>query len=197
MKYIGVGRDDGKEAGEFSPIFFNTKKFKLVDYGWFWLSETPDKPGWGWDAHFNRICTWVKLKPKKGSSFLYLNTHLDHQGDVARAGSAKLILKKIDELNTGNLPVILTGDFNLTPDAAPIQYIREHLKDSRTISIEPPYGPEGTFNNFYFNSKLTDRIDYIFVNEKVTVQKYAVLSDSKDNRYPSDHLPVFAKLRLN
>jgi endonuclease/exonuclease/phosphatase family metal-dependent hydrolase len=197
MKYIGVGRDDGKEAGEFSPIFFDSIKFKLINKGWFWLSETPEKPGYGWDAHFNRICTWVKLKPKKGTPFLYLNTHLDHQGDIARAESAKLIMKKIDELNSKHFPVILSGDFNLTPEAAPIQYIKQHLKDCREISMELPYGPDGTFNNFDFNSKLPDRIDYIFVNEKVTVLKYAVLTDSKENRYPSDHLPVMVKLRLN
>jgi endonuclease/exonuclease/phosphatase family metal-dependent hydrolase len=196
MKHIGVGRDDGKEAGEFSPIFYDTTKFKLIDYGWFWLSETPDKPGYGWDAHYNRICTWAKLKPKKGSSFLYLNTHFDHQGDIARAESAKLILKKIGELNTKNLPVILSGDFNLTPETAPIKYIIQYLKDSKEISKVTPYGPDGTFNNFDFNSKLPDRIDYIFVNEKVTVLKYAVLTDSKENRYPSDHLPVFVRVRL-
>jgi len=197
MKHVGVGRDDGKEAGEFSPIFYDTIKFKLINYGWFWLSETPDKPGWGWDAHYNRICTWVKLKPKKGIPFLYLNTHFDHQGDVARAESAKLILKKVEELNTKGLPVILSGDFNLTPETAPIQYIKHHLRDCKEISNEPPYGPDGTFNNFEINSKLPDRIDYFFVNNKVTVLKYGVLSDSKDNRYPSDHLPVFAKIRLN
>jgi endonuclease/exonuclease/phosphatase family metal-dependent hydrolase len=197
MKHVGVGRDDGKEAGEFSPVFFNIQKFKLVDSGWFWLSETPEKPGYGWDAHYNRICTWVKLKPKKGTQFIVFNTHFDHQGDVARAESAKLILKKIEEINTKNLPVILTGDFNLTPETTPIQYVKQYLRDSKEISFEPPYGPEGTFNNFDFNSILTDRIDYIFVNNKVTVLKYGVLSDSKDNRYPSDHLPVFAKLKLN
>jgi endonuclease/exonuclease/phosphatase family metal-dependent hydrolase len=197
MKHIGVGRDDGKEAGEFSPIFYDTNKFKLVDCGWFWLSETPEKPGYGWDAHYNRICTWAKFKPKKGKQFFVLNTHFDHQGDVARAESAKLILKKIGELNTNNLPVILMGDFNLTPETAPIEYIKQHLTDSKSISQEKPYGPDGTFNGFDFNSKLPDRIDFIFVNEKVTVLKYSVLSDSKDNRYPSDHLPVFVKAKLN
>jgi endonuclease/exonuclease/phosphatase family metal-dependent hydrolase len=196
MKHIGVGRDDGKEAGEFSPIFYDTNKFKLIDCGWFWLSETPQKPGWGWDAHYNRICTWVKIKPKKGSQLLVLNTHFDHQGDTARAESAKLILRKIDELNTKNLPVILMGDFNLTPETSPIQYLKQHLTDSKAITLNPPYGPDGTFNGFDFNSKLPDRIDYIFVNKKVTVLKYAVLSDSKDNRYPSDHLPVFVRVKL-
>jgi endonuclease/exonuclease/phosphatase family metal-dependent hydrolase len=197
MKCIGVGRDDGKEAGEFSPVFFDTTKFKLTDFGWFWLSQTPEKPGFGWDAHYNRICTWVILKQKNGVQVLVLNTHFDHQGDVARAESAKLIIEKIDELNTRDLPVILMGDFNLTSDAGPIQYIEKRMKDSKLISLEPPYGPEGTFNGFDFNSELKERIDFIFVNKKVSVQKYAVLTDSKDNRYPSDHLPVFTTIRLN
>jgi endonuclease/exonuclease/phosphatase family metal-dependent hydrolase len=196
MKCIGVGRDDGKEAGEFSPVFFDSSKFILVDFGWFWLSQTPEKPGFGWDAHYNRICTWVKLKQKKGAQFLVLNTHFDHQGDLARAESAKLILKKIDELNTRSLPVILMGDFNLTPETGPIRVIKEQLKDSRSISLATPYGPEGTFNGFDFDSELKERIDYVFVNGKVTVLKYAVLSDSKDNRYPSDHLPVFTMLKM-
>jgi endonuclease/exonuclease/phosphatase family metal-dependent hydrolase len=196
MKRVGVGRDDGIEAGEFSPILFDTTKFKLIDKGWFWLSETPDKPGWGWDARINRICTWAKLKPKKGKEFLVLNTHFDHKGDIARAESAKLIIKKIGELNTKHLPVILMGDFNLTAETAPIQYILKYLNDSKTVSQQPPYGPDGTFNGFDFNSKLEEKIDFIFVNDKVTVEKFAVLSDSKDNRYPSDHLPVFVKLQL-
>jgi len=196
LKKIGVGRDDGKEAGEFSPILFDSTKFKLIDFGWFWLSETPEKPGWGWDAKYNRICTWAKLKPKKGKEFLVLNTHFDHQSLLARAESAKLIVKKIEELNIKNLPVILMGDFNAPEKAEPIQYIKKYLKDSKTISLEPPYGPSGTFNGFDFNSPLADDFDFIFVNEKVVVKKTAVLSDSKFNRYPSDHLPVFVKIEL-
>lgn len=196
MKRIGVGRDDGKEAGEFSPILFDSTKFKLIDFGWFWLSETPEKPGWGWDAKYNRICTWAKLKPQKGKEFMVFNTHLDHQGDVAREESAKLIIRKIEELNTKKLPVILMGDFNLTPDKAPIKFIMKHLQDSNAITEQPAYGPKGTFNGFDFNSTLPERIDYIFVNNKVVVNKYAVLTDSKDNRYPSDHLPVFVNIKL-
>ncbi len=197
MKWVGVGRDDGKEAGEFSPLFYNSKKFKALKSGWFWLSQTPEKPGLGWDAACNRICTWLLLEAdKKDQQFMVFNTHFDHQGTKARTESAKLILQKIKELNRDNLPVILTGDFNLTPEQEPISVITKELKDSRSISKDAPYGPAGTFNGFKFDSPLKERIDYVFVNNLVEVKQYGVLSDSKDQRYPSDHLPVFVNFEL-
>ena len=197
MKWVGVGRDDGKEAGEFSPLFYNSKKFKALKSGWFWLSQTPEKPGLGWDAACNRICTWLLLEAdKKDQQFMVFNTHFDHQGTKARTESAKLILQKIKELNRDNLPVILTGDFNLTPEQEPISVITRELKDSRSISKDAPYGPAGTFNGFKFDSPLKERIDYVFVNNLVEVKQYGVLSDSKDQRYPSDHLPVFVNFEL-
>lgn len=197
MKWVGVGRDDGKEAGEFSPLFYNSKKFKALKSGWFWLSQTPEKPGLGWDAACNRVCTWLLLEAdKKDQQFMVFNTHFDHQGTKARTESAKLILQKIKELNRDNLPVILTGDFNLTPEQEPISVITKELKDSRSISKDAPYGPAGTFNGFKFDSPLKERIDYVFVNNRVEVKQYGVLSDSKDQRYPSDHLPVFVNFEL-
>lgn len=197
MKWVGVGRDDGENAGEFSPLFYNSEKYKAVKQGWFWLSETPEKPGLGWDAACNRICTWLLLKNKKSDrQFMVFNTHFDHIGNQARIESAKLILRKIKELNTKSLPVILTGDFNLTPEQAPISVITNELTDTRTISKKPPYGPAGTFNAFDFNSPLKDRIDYIFVSNQIEVRQYGILTDSKDQRYPSDHLPVFVNLEL-
>jgi endonuclease/exonuclease/phosphatase family metal-dependent hydrolase len=197
MKWVGVGRDDGKKAGEFSPIFYNTEKFKALKNGGFWLSETPDKPGLGWDAACNRVCTWLILKDgKTGVKFMVFNTHFDHVGNKARTESAKLILQKIKELNTDQLPVILMGDFNLTPDKDPIAVITSELKDSRAITKKAPYGPEGTFNSFKFDAPMKDRIDYVFVNDQVEVKRYAVLTDSKDQRYPSDHQPVFVNLEL-
>lgn len=197
MKWVGVGRDDGKKAGEFSPVFYNSNKFKALKSGWFWLSQTPEKPGLGWDAACNRICTWILLEAdKKDRQFLVFNTHFDHQGVKARTESAKLILRKIKELNPANLPVILTGDFNMTPEQEPIVVISKELRDSRAISKDAPYGPNGTFNDFKFDSLLKERIDYIFVNNLVEIKQYGVLSDSKDLRYPSDHLPVFVNLEL-
>lgn len=197
MNWVGVGRDDGEKAGEFSPLFYDSEKFKALRKGWFWLSETPEKPGLGWDAACNRVCTWLILKEHKtGEKFMVLNTHFDHKGNQARSESAKLILRKIKELNTDKLPVILMGDFNLTPEKEPISLITSELTDSRSISKKAPYGPEGTFNSFNFNAPMKDRIDYVFVSDDIVVKRYAVLTDSKDQRFPSDHQPVLVTLEL-
>ncbi|WP_167613316.1 endonuclease/exonuclease/phosphatase family protein [Maribellus sediminis] len=197
-KWFGVGRDDGDKAGEFIPIFYNTKKFILIESGHFWLSEDCNKPGLGWDAACNRITTWGKFQSKvTGKKFFVFNTHFDHMGDEARKNSAKLIHEKINELTAGNgFPVILTGDFNLTPETQPIGMIKKYLSDSREISEEPPYGPVGTYNGFKPGSEGNNRIDYIFVNDKVKVLKYAAISDTKENRSPSDHLPLFVEVQL-
>ncbi len=197
-EWFGVGRDDGDKAGEFAPIFFNTNKFILIEKGHFWLSENCEKPGLGWDAACTRICTWGKFKSKvTGKKFYVFNTHFDHRGDEARKNSATLIRNKIEEMTyENNLPVILTGDFNLTPESLPISLIKKYMSDSRDISEQKPYGPVGTFNGFKFDAELQMRIDYIFVHGGIKVLKYAVLTDNKDKRWPSDHLPVFAKIQL-
>lgn len=191
---VGVGRDDGKRKGEFSAIYFNKKRFVKKDGGTFWLSLTPDVPSKGWDAALNRICSWVKLYDRSNKKeFIVFNTHYDHIGVQARIESAKLIKQKIQQI-APTLPVVFTGDLNVTPETEAIATIKSFLTDSKEISIEPPYGPTGTFNAFKWDSPLKDKIDYIFVNKAFKVQKFAVLSDSKDQRYYSDHLPVFAKL---
>ncbi len=191
---VGVGRDDGKRKGEFSAIYFDKTRFTKKDGGTFWLSETPDVPSKGWDAALNRVCSWVKLYDKiNKQEFLVFNTHYDHVGVQARINSAILLKQKIQEI-APKLPVVFTGDLNVTPETEAISTIKSFLMDSREISVEPPYGPYGTFNAFKFDSDLKDRIDYVFVNSGFKVQQYATLSDSKDKRYYSDHLPVFAKL---
>lgn len=191
---VGVGRDDGKRKGEFSAVYFNKNRFTKKDGGTFWLSLTPAVPSKGWDAALNRICSWVRLYDKLNKKeFLVFNTHYDHVGVQARIESAKLIKQKIQEI-APKLPVIFTGDLNVTPETEAITTIKSFLTDTKEISIEPPYGPTGTFNAFKWDSPLKDKIDYIFVNKAFKVQKFAVLSDSKDQRYYSDHLPVFVKL---
>ncbi len=193
---VGVGRDDGKRKGEFSAIYFNKNRFIKKDGGTFWLSLTPDVPSKGWDAALNRVCSWVKLYDKSNKKeFLVFNTHYDHVGVQARIESAKLIKQKIQEI-APKLPVVFTGDLNVTPETEAIATIKSFLIDTKEISIEPPYGPTGTFNAFKWESPLKDKIDYIFVNKAFKVQKFAVLSDSKDKRYYSDHLPVFVKLNF-
>ncbi|WP_113652263.1 endonuclease/exonuclease/phosphatase family protein [Pedobacter namyangjuensis] len=191
---VGAGRDDGKRKGEFAAIYFNKNRFTKKDGGIFWLSTTPNVPSKGWDAALNRVCSWVRLYDKNNKKeFLVFNTHYDHVGVQARIESAKLIKQKIQEI-APKLPVVFTGDLNVTPETEAIATIKSFLMDSKEVSLEKPYGPNGTFNAFNFNSALKDRIDYVFVNEGFKVQKYGVLSDSKDQRYYSDHLPVFVKL---
>lgn len=197
FEVVGAGRDDGLRKGEFSAIYFNKNRFTKKDGGIFWLSLTPNVPSKGWDAALNRVCSWVKLYDKSNKKeFIVFNTHYDHVGVQARIESAKLIKQKIQEI-APKLPVIFTGDLNVTPETEAITTIKSFLTDTKDISIEPHYGPNGTFNSFNFNSELKNTIDYIFVNKGFTVQKHATLTDSKDQRYYSDHLPVFARLKFS
>ncbi len=195
--YVGVGRDDGNINGEFSAIYYNSIRYIVLEDGTFWLSKTPKVPSKSWDAALNRICTWARFRENEThKSFYVFNTHFDHQGVIARKKSALLILKKISQIVDRKDPVILTGDFNLTPEEKPLVLIRQKLKDSRQVSRDVPKGPLGTFNGFDFQSKLESRIDYLFVNKYVEVNSYTVLTDSKDGRYPSDHLPVLIEVQM-
>jgi len=194
--YIGIGRD-GIGKGESSNIFYKKDRFKVVVSNTFWLSETPDKISKGWDAAFNRVCTYALFKDVKTKKIFWVfNTHLDHIGELARTNGILLILSKIKELNTKNYPVIFMGDFNSEPTQDRIIALKKEMNDTREISGVKPFGPSGTFNGFKHNEPVTLLIDYIFVskNNKFRVKKYAVLSDSKDLRYPSDHLPVYVEI---
>ncbi|MEN8125997.1 MAG: endonuclease/exonuclease/phosphatase family protein [Bacteroidota bacterium] len=197
--FIGLSRDgDGK--GEYSAIFYNTNKFKVIKHNTFWLSTTPEKISKGWDAALPRICTYALFENIESNiKFWVFNTHLDHIGKQARKQSVFLILNKIENLNTNNYPVIFMGDFNDTPDKDPIIKITTQMNDTKDNSIDKPFGPAGTFNAFQFDKSVTKRIDYIFLskNNIFKVKKYAVLSDSKDLKYPSDHLPVYVELKIN
>ena len=196
--HVGIGRD-GVGEGESSNIFYKKTRFILKETNTFWLSETPDKVSKGWDAAFNRVCTYALLKDKQTKkNFWVFNTHLDHMGEVAKTKGIQLILSKIDALNTEDYPVIFMGDFNSEPDAERIINLKKEMNDTRAVSKNPPFGPSGTFNDFKHNEPVTKLIDYIFTskNNKINVQKYAVLSDSKDLKYPSDHLPVFVILNF-
>lgn len=196
FSYEGVGRDDGKREGEFSAVFYRSDRFKKLDGGTFWLSETPSECSFGWDAACRRVCSWVKLKDKtSGEQFFVFNTHFDHVGVEARKNSAKLILSKIHEL-AGTSPVILCGDFNLPPDAEPIALIREKLADSHDVTLTPPYGETATFHGFTFNDPLQQRIDYLFVSPGIKVLKYGILTDSRAGSFFSDHLPVVVRLSI-
>ncbi len=200
--WYGIGREDGKNKGEFSPIFYLKARFYLMDYGTFWLSKTPDKPSKGWDAALNRIVSWGKFRDKKTqNTFYFFNTHFDHKGRNARKQSALLILQKVEEI-AGNNPVILTGDFNTVTTEPPYQALTDHssplrLFDAKEITHLPFYGPNSTFGGGFDEAcKPGKKIDYIFIKNQVVVLKHGVLTDSWEGICPSDHMPVMAEIYL-
>lgn len=196
--WIGVGREDGAKGDEYNPIFYNKKKLELIDWGTFWLSSTPEKPSKSWDAGYTRICTWAEFRLKgKKTAFYVFNTHFDSKGELARRKSAQLVNKMIKEM-VGSGQVFLLGDFNFNPDSKAYSVITaEGLKDSRLISQNAAYGPEGTFNGFNFGKTPRHRIDFVFVSDNTRVIRYGVLNDSYDQKFPSDHLPVVVEAEIN
>lgn len=175
--YIGVAREDGKEKGEFSPVFYRKKEFKLLDSGTFWLSPTPDVPSKGWDAKYNRVCSWGLFRRKAtGEKFYFLNVHFDHRGVQARIEAAKQLVAYVKEYCKG-VPVIISGDFNVTQnsDAYKVLATSKILKDSYDVA-KYRFAPTGTFNGFNPNRYTTWRIDHLFVSKGVKVSRYGVLT---------------------
>ncbi|WP_461444094.1 endonuclease/exonuclease/phosphatase family protein [Maribacter sp.] len=195
--YIGVGRDDGKQKGEFSPIFYDTERFKLLESNTFWLSKTPTLISVGWDAAMERICTYGLFEDKSTGKKMYVfNTHFDHIGTKARKNAAKLILRQIAKRNKQKLPVILMGDFNLRPTEKPILFIKKRMEDGHAISKNAVQGPKGTYNGFDRNAPINRRIDYIFL-QGWTVSQYEHLDARlKNGKHVSDHLPVLATIAI-
>ena len=236
--YIGIGRDDGKRGGEHEAIFYKKDKLELLDHGDFWLSETPDKPGLGWDAACIRICTWGKFSMKAPDKehhrrglfgrgpkrevpeFYFFNLHMDHVGVVARREAAKLVVAKVKEIAQG-APVFITGDFNVDQENEIYTIFTKSgiLKDSYDAA-RIRFAENGTFNAFKTEYYTTSRIDHVFVSPSTTVEAYGVLTnsywtpdetddtlkssdapqeisfDTHIRRNPSDHYPVFVKVKL-
>ena len=217
--YIGVGRDDGKTAGEYSAIFYKKDRIKLLRNGNFWLNETPDTPKLGWDAACIRICTWGEFEQKDTKfRFYYFNLHMDHVGVVARREGAKLVVKKIKEIAKG-APVVLTGDFNVDQNNEIYEIFTKSgvLKDSYVCS-RLRFAENGTFNDYKPYMKTQSRIDHVFVSPEFNVDRYGMLTnmywtddaptDAKNSnqapselefrkmtlRTPSDHYPVFVRI---
>lgn len=194
----GLGREDGKEAGEHSSIYYKKDQFKLLKSGDFWLSETPSVPGKGWDATCcNRICSWVYLEEIKTRKKFYLfNVHFDHQGVIARRESAKLMVQKIKEI-AGNQPVVLTGDFNGSRSSELYQILTSSLILSDSYSgVKFPYENNTSFNGFK-TPKGMDVIDHIFISKHFTPTKWGILTDTYFGKFPSDHFPVVTYLKFN
>ncbi|MBQ1485117.1 MAG: endonuclease/exonuclease/phosphatase family protein [Muribaculaceae bacterium] len=222
--YIGVGRDDGNTGGEYAAIFYKTDRLRLLDYGNFWLNETPDRPGLGWDAACIRICTWGKFASQTATddeAFYFFNLHMDHVGVVARREAAKLIVSKVREIAQG-APVIVTGDFNVDQNDEIYSIFTQSalLKDSYLAS-RIRFAENGTFNSFDTDLYTDSRIDHIFVSPSINVDAYGILTNSywtPDNdsselmkghdapqeidfsryvrRQPSDHYPVFVRINF-
>jgi endonuclease/exonuclease/phosphatase family metal-dependent hydrolase len=194
---IGVGRDDGKTAGEFSAILYDSTLFSVSLANTIWLSESGDIGSKGWDAAFPRVCTYglFEHRPSKQKIWIF-NTHFDHMGHQARLESASLILKTINRVNDEKLPVILMGDFNLTPETDPIGLLNKQLRDAYEFSVKPHYGPTGTFSGFNPNKVLTDRIDYIFVKDLKIASIRHIDDRRSDLNFVSDHLPVLCELNF-
>lgn len=194
----GVGRNDGKDQGEHSAIYFKKDRFNLLNKGDFWLSQTPDKPSLGWDAKCcNRICSWVYLQDKKTrKKFYFFNAHFDHQGIEARKESSKLILEKIKAI-VKNEPVIFTGDLNGGHDSEWYQTVATSgiLKDSYK-EVTHPYAVNASFNSFGNSKGRTEIIDHIFISKHFGVQKWGILTDTYHGKFPSDHFPVLSVMTL-
>lgn len=200
--WVGRGRDDGQQAGEYSAILYDSTRLQLINTETFWLSPEPDKPGSkGWDAAITRVVTWASFRDRRTRKQFYVfNTHFDHRGQVARAESAKLLLRKVNEI-AGKAPTIVTGDFNATPDQEPIRIIMDasdpqRLIDSKAVSATPHYGPEGTFNGFQSKETSDQPIDFIFIKNGPKVLQHATLSQTWAGRFSSDHFPVLARVLI-
>jgi endonuclease/exonuclease/phosphatase family metal-dependent hydrolase len=186
--YIGVGRDDGKRKGEFMSIFYKKEEVEFIDGGTFWLSQTPDEVSKGWDAACFRTCTWALLKKKDtGKKFVYMNTHLDHMGKVAREESIKLIVERAEKLTGGKLPVFITADFNSPTSNAIFKPMQEAMLDAR---VEAPVTDDRGTLNCWGTTPPGVVIDHVFYRG-AEAQKFEVLRDKDYGApYVSDHYPV-------
>ena len=193
---IGVGRDDGITAGEYSPILFSKDRFILDTTETFWFSDTPHIPGSkSWGNNITRICTWAKLSDKlSGRSFYLLNVHLDHQSVPSRIKSAGALVEKIKSFKE-KLPVILTGDFNTGEEEETIKIIKKSGLIDSYRALHTKSTNEGTFNDFK-GIDTNDKIDYIFISKDFTCRESNIIKTNKNGRYPSDHFPVTAILNF-
>jgi endonuclease/exonuclease/phosphatase family metal-dependent hydrolase len=200
--FRGVGRDDGEKAGEYSAIFFDAGRFRPLHDGTLWLSETPTVPSRGWDAALPRIVTWVELEDRSsGATFTVFNTHFDHAGAAARAESARLLRRLVDE-KSRHIPAIVAGDFNCQAHEEPYRILTRTdglriLCDGRAIASEGVRGPVGTFSGFPLTAEIDGpRIDYLFVTDDIALRRYETIRAERSGGFLSDHCPVMATLTL-
>lgn len=192
-KCVGVGRENGKHEGEHMSIFYNTKTVKLLEWGTFWLSETPDKPSLGWDAACRRTATWALMRHKdSGEKFFFVNTHLDHVGAQAQEKGLELIMERIAKINPDGLPVILSGDFNVTPDNPVLDVLDGKMKSARNVAAQTDNGT--TFHD-WGRRKEPFLIDHIYFSGFSSCATFEVITKPyMDRKFISDHYPVKALL---
>ena len=190
--YVGVGRNDGRREGEYMAIFWNKKTVKLLDWGTFWLSETPEKPSKGWDAKYIRTATWALMKDKaSGPRFYVVNTHLDNVGVEARKNGLKLIMERIGQINTKGYPMVLMGDFNMKPAASELKDLDACMKSARKFASRKD--SHQTFNG-WGKANADMIIDYIYYTGFASCLEYqTVIKKYSDRKYISDHYPIFAR----
>ena len=192
--WVGVGREDGVSEGEHMSVFYDTRRIELLDWGTYWLSETPSEPSYGWDAACRRTATWTLLKDKEADRhFYFVNTHLDHVGKEARRNGLVLLVERIGAMNPEGYPMILTGDMNVYPDDPCLENLRTLMEDARQTAAQ-------TDNDYTYHGwgtvSGTPPIDYVFYKGFSSCEKLEVIRQPYlGMKYVSDHFPVQAVLK--
>lgn len=195
--YFGLGRDDGKEAGEYNPIFYKKDKFKLLDKGVFWLSKTPDTPSSDWNSGCKRMLTYVCLETvQTGKQFVFVSTHLDNASELARVNQAQILLE-FKENYAFDMPIIICGDFNAYPDSEPIKLMESKINHVHNLT-DNITGPLGTYNDFdhQVDVETLNKIDYIFVSEDIKVDNVCTHIKKHEGKFVSDHFMLTAKVEI-
>jgi len=193
--YVGVGRSDGRQAGEYAAILYRTARLQVRRSDTFWFSDTPGVvKSTSWGNQIERICTWAYFEDRNGPAFYLYNVHLDHQSQPSRERSVALLLARIAARDP-RAPVVVTGDFNAGEDNPAAVAMRASFRDSFRV-LQPDATEVGTFSGFRLGQASGDKIDFVFVEPGAEVLEAAIVRTSRDGRYPSDHFPVTARIRL-
>ena len=193
--YVGVGRADGRRAGEYAAILYRTSRLQVRRSDTFWFSDTPGVvKSTSWGNQIERICTWAYFEDREGPAFYLYNVHLDHQSQPSRERSVKLLLERASTRDP-KAPAVVTGDFNAGEDNPAARAMLGVFRDSFR-NLHPDAKEAGTFNGFKSGQTGGDKIDFVFVEPGTEVLEAAIVRDSRDGRYPADHFPVTARVRL-
>ena len=198
---VGVGRDDGRARGEYSAILYRRDRFRVSDAGTFWFSDTPEVvASRSWGNRITRICTWARFVDRDGQAFWHYNVHLDHESQPSRERSTALLAERIAARRAPAEPVIVTGDFNVGETNPALTRLTAPQAGAPALFVDafrvrhPDEPRAGTFNGFKFGQTGGDKIDYVLVLPGTDVLDAAIIRTSRNDRYPSDHFPVTARI---